>query len=401
MKDLAPTERERRTYFFDSMRYLFQGNLDAAFFTLTLLIAIRIFHASPNEKAIFTSLCWIGGIFSPTVVAFCSRLRLPISRAIALFFVFVGLFFLLSATADHILAYIVLIIFASTFYRSETALSTALYAQNYPPQRRAARFSSGLILSALSSILFSHFSGRALDHNLANYRMLLVLIAGFAFCCSICMICIPSDVLAEVPKKSSWRSFSYLWRDKLFGQLALYFFLIGFAFQLLLPIKVEHIGNPDYGFHLTNSLVLLIVFVIPTAVRLVTTRIFGRIFDRHHLMVSRLICNLMTLTGTVLFFNTSSIFSLCLSAVFSGLGMASSFMLHSLWVTRIVPADRVSTYMSVYIALSSIRGIFGPLVGYLIVIFWSPRVAGNFSVGLILLSTIGCWRLRHHHQVRE
>jgi MFS-type transporter involved in bile tolerance (Atg22 family) len=168
---------------------------------------------------------------------------------------------------------------------------------------------------------------------------------------------------------------------------------------MLIPIRIEYLANPRYGLDLSNVAVLVLVCVIPNVARILATPFIGAIFDRTRLITTRLIVNGIFLGGIVLFFHGKSFLSLALGSAFFGVAMAGSFVLHSLWLTKFVPSERLPTYTSLYLMTTGIRSVLAPLVGYVIMGPTSPTIVGDFAIFLLLLSSIGFWSLRRTPQL--
>jgi MFS family permease len=388
-----------RTFFFDSLRHIFQGPLDAMFLGIFLLIAIRFFHASMAWKAIFVTLCWAGGIFSPWIVCWAFKFRCTVTQMGGFFFIATGLCFLCAARVETFAAYIALLAMASIFYRSEGPILINMYMDNYPEAKRASYFSVTMMLGALSSIFFSQWSGLMLDRNLGHYRILLMAVALCSFACALCVFRIPSPSLKKMQPQSR-HYLRYLIQDKRFARLSLHSFIVGFSYQMLIPMRIEHLANVRYGMELSNLAIVLLALVIPNAVRVLGTPIWGILFDRCSLIPMRIAVGLFAFFGYLIFFHGHEFYLLSLGALFLGVAMAGSFILHGLWVARIVEADKVAAYMSVYVLLTGIRSIAAPVAAYGLLAISSPIFVCDVGAVLIAISLLGFWRMRRDKGIR-
>lgn len=384
-----------KTYFYDSLRNFFQGTLEVAFGSLALLIAIRFFHASGFAKTVLVSANWIGGLFAPWVIYYAARINRRATLLAALCFGIISLCFFSSAMVSHLWIYILCYLIASLFFRIETPLTVAIYSQNYPTNERAGRFSLGLILSSLMAIIFSYVSGRLLDWQLSSYRLLLLAIAIGALLSAYCFLRIPSRPVESQPTEKIWHYFHYLKSDGLFGKMTLNFFLVGLAYQMLIPIKIEYLIDSNGGISRNNFSIMLLCSLVPSLVRVLSTRFLAVFFDRHRFLTTRLWINALTMIAIILFFNSRNFGVLFLASIFFGLSMAGSFLMHTLWLSRVAPPEKISIYMSIYTFTTSVRSVIAPILGYSLMAIGSPRMTGNLGFIIVLLSTYGFWRLRN------
>jgi MFS family permease len=389
-----------RTYVFDSLRHGFQGALDSAFLTLGLLIAIRVFHAPNSMKTILAALTWLGGITSPLVTRWAARTGWKATHLALVLFLLIAASFWGAAFVSSFPVYLLLISFASTCFRSESAVLIGLYMENYSPKERASRLGLGLTLAAIVGIVFGQCSGKILDWNLDYYRQLLFAVAGCALLCGICLLFIPSSPVQQPHQPQGRAYFTFLFRDRLFGKLTLYFFFVGLAYQMLIPIKMEYLANTVYGLHLSNFTVMLLSWGLPNLGRVLSTQPFGFLFDRTRLITSRLWVCYVTLAGIAIFFNATTPLWLSVGSLLMGLAMAGSYVLHSLWISKITGAENLSAYQATYLLVSGIRSMLAPVLGYALLSVTSPTFVGNFAAGLVLISIIGFWTERHNPAIR-
>ncbi|MDR1438047.1 MAG: MFS transporter [Puniceicoccales bacterium] len=391
----------RRTFFYDSLRHIFQGPMDAMFLGIFLVIAIRFFHASVAWKAFFVTLCWAGGIFSPWIVQWISRFAYTATQMGGIFFLGTGICFLWASCAKSFSSYIILMAIASIFYRSEGPILINMYVRNYPDNRRATYFSITMMFAALASILFSQWSGYMLDKNLHYYRILLVVTSVCAFLCSLCFLRIPSPPMGmEKAQRKKCHYLRYLLTDRRFAKLSLHSFIIGFSYQMLIPMRIEHLANVRYGMELSNLSIMLLTLAIPNAVRVLGTPIWGRFFDRCPLIPMRIAVGLFAFFGYLLFFHSREFGFLLCGGSFLGAAMAGSFILHNLWIARIVDLDKVAAYMSVYVLITGIRSILAPIAGYAILSISSPVFVSDVGAILILIAIVGFWSMRNDKSIR-
>jgi len=72
----------------------------------------------------------------------------------------------------------------------------------------------------------------------------------------------------------------------------------------------------------------------------------------------------------------------------------------SLWVTKIAPAEKASSYMSIHMALTGLRGTVAPFLGYWILSQSSPSAVAIIGVTLIAISIVLFELMRGHERLR-
>ncbi|MDR0678638.1 MAG: hypothetical protein LBF24_00040 [Puniceicoccales bacterium] len=389
-----------RTCLFDSLRLCFQGALDSVFISVSLLIALRYFHAPLAIRGLLSCLVWFGGLTAPFLVRLLAATGVRAARLGALVFVFTGLCFACAAFTHSLTLYVLSIAFAGIFFRSEGAFLSRVYADNYASGRRGARMAPGLILTALMGTAFGRYSGIVLDCNIENSHTVLLAAAGCALLCSLALFAIPSEPI--VTGKSCCREsyFALFIRNPLFTKMSFYFTLVGFAYQMLIPMRVEHLANCRYGWNLNNSSVLLLSWVIPCIARILCTQPIAFLFDRLNIIATRLIVNVLFFFGILLYFDSRSFLPLAVGSSLLGAAMAGSYVLHSLWLTKVVPLKDLPAYTALYLLLTGIRSVLAPAVSYGLLTVGTPSSAGHVAIVLLVIASWGFWSLRRDLAVR-
>jgi MFS family permease len=373
--------------------------LDTAFLSVFLLVAIRVFHAPISLKAFLATLTWLGGIFSPLLIRGLAPLKWPTARLAAGFFIAIGACFALAALTHSFSAYVLLVALASIAYRGKDSVLISMYMHNYPSSRMATYFSFGMVLSALMGIFFGQATGYVLDMGVENYHFVMAFIALCSACCAICLYCIPSEPM-EMPPASKRGYLRYLKEDKTFAWMALFAFLTGIAFQMLVPIRMEYLANMRYGLQLSNFSVMLLSWGILSAARVISTPILGKLFDILPLITNQILTGTFMLGGYLIFFCSRSFFWLGVSAALLGMAVAGKFLIHHFWVSRVVPPEAVSACMSVHVLISGVRSLLAPLIGYGILAISSPRYVAYVGAILIALGIFGFWCMRKNPAIR-
>ena len=135
-------------------------------------------------------------------------------------------------------------------------------------------------------------------------------------------------------------------------------------------------------------MVAFIISIIPNAMRLFFTTLWGRLFDRINFIVLRIILNLIFALGIGLFFISKNLFIIGAGSAFIGFAFAGGSIAWHLWVTKYAPPGKIGAYMSVHVSLTGIRGTLGPMIGYWAVGLIGAQNIGILSCAMMLLATL-------------
>jgi hypothetical protein len=179
------------------------------------------------------------------------------------------------------------------------------------------------------------------------------------------------------------RLLSLLVTNRAFGYLSAVWMLLGFGNLASWPLRMEFVASGDYGFEYSPDVVLMLTVVLPQAVTLVATPLWGRFFDRANFIHLRLAINLV-FVGSIVFFFQQSLASQVFGSALLGLGRGGGVVAWNLWVTKYAPADRTADYMSVHTFLTGARGIVAPLLAYALLDQMSMLAVTRVSLALII-----------------
>jgi len=163
---------------------------------------------------------------------------------------------------------------------------------------------------------------------------------------------------------------------------------MGFANLMMIPMRVEYLGNPAYGLALNTSEIAFLTGVIPNSARLVLSPIWGQLFDRMNFFVLRVILNLGFALGILSFFTSADVKGLILGAVVFGISNAGGDVAWSLWVTKFAPADQVADYMSVHTFFTGVRGVLAPLAAFHAIKYLPMATLGWMAIIMITASCV-------------
>jgi predicted MFS family arabinose efflux permease len=135
--------------------------------------------------------------------------------------------------------------------------------------------------------------------------------------------------------------------------------------------------------------------------RLVTTPIFGRLFDRMSFFASRIMINLLFAVYVAAFFTGSSNAGLLIGSITLGVAIAGGDLMWMLWVTKFAPADKVADYMGLHTFFTGIRAVLAPLLAFVVVgVVPLPVIALTSALLMIISSAILIPEARAERRVR-
>ncbi|NQY32540.1 MAG: MFS transporter, partial [Coraliomargarita sp.] len=119
-----------------------------------------------------------------------------------------------------------------------------------------------------------------------------------------------------------------------------------------------------------------------------------------HFVTTRNLLNVCFLASIALFFFTTNLTLLTLSMVFQGVAMGGGKIFWGLWVTKIAPKEKASSYMSIHMALTGLRGTLAPFLGYWILVESSPSAVAFTGMILIAASILLFEVVRGHRRLK-
>lgn len=140
--------------------------------------------------------------------------------------------------------------------------------------------------------------------------------------------------------------------------------------------------------------------IIPSVTSLLSAKIWGHLFDRIHFVTTRNLLNVFFLTSLGLFFFTTNPFLLGIAMAFQGVAMGGGKLFWGLWVTKIAQREKASSYMSVHMALTGLRGTLAPFIGYWILSKSTPQAVALIGMGLIVVAMILFEGIRGNERLR-
>ena len=373
------------TYRYDLIRGAFGGILEVGALSFGLLAAIRFFDAPDTVKGLLSAGIAFGLFLAPFAQLLVARTRLPASRAGALCFLLAALGYAVASQASSLWLFTVMFLGANAMLAQVPSLLVAVYTKNYSHRDRGRLVSNTFILAAIVGAVLSFFGGEYLDHKPEAFGTIFLIMACASLACSFAIFRIPSEPI-EIRSPKRWGNYSLIGEDPLFARMLLAWMILGFANLSLLPLRVEILANPTYGFNLANSEIIFITVVVFALARIVGLKVFGLFFERINFLTYRILINVLLFLAILCYFNFSSVWIIGLGSALFGFGMGGGNLAWNLWVTRIAPDERVSAYMSIHMGLTGIRGVLSPILAYSLLPLLAPQTLSWISLSLLTIS---------------
>jgi MFS family permease len=380
-------ERARVTYFWDRVRGAAMGCLEPYWQTFALLIAIRVFAAPDGVKAILPMAFPIGFVLLPLTVPLAARSGLRVSVVCALSLAVSGSCLLASALVASLWMYVALAAASMIVIAQIVPFSTQIYAANYSADERGRLFSTAFLLSSIIAVIAAYAGGRLLDFDLDYYPIILVVAAASSFFGAFAFSRIPTEGFPLSSREPISRSIGLLWSDRLFGRMQFGWSIIALGAMMIFPIRVEYMANPLYNVNATNEQIGVVLGAVPLLARLVSTKVWGYLFDHFNVVSLRIALNLITFFAILLFFGTTNLVLMAASMMLYGVAYGGGRIMWQLWVTKIAPEEKVASYMTVNSTVTGILGLAAPAFGYAVLHYTNPAGLGWVAAFLLGLST--------------
>jgi hypothetical protein len=141
--------------------------------------------------------------------------------------------------------------------------------------------------------------------------------------------------------------------------------------------------------------------VIFSIARIISSRLWGELFDRVRFLYFRITLNLILIAATLVYFHADGLLGVSLGSALAGVGVGGSKIAWSLWVTKLAPLGMEARYMGAHVALTGFRGALAPFLGYWLLGLLGYEGVAWFSVTLVTVSTLLFLRLFSHQRTRD
>ena len=153
---------------------------------------------------------------------------------------------------------------------------------------------------------------------------------------------------------------------------------------MTVPLRIEYMAGSG-GIGMSNEKVAMIV-VIYSFAGVLTSRIWGKLFDRVSFVPYRISLNFFLLLSVLIFFLSHSFWGLAIGSALAGVANGGASIAWSLWVTKLAPEGLEAEYMGAHVFMTGIRGACAPFLGYFILRLSGFEGMAYFSCTLIFLS---------------
>ncbi|HEY1173813.1 MAG TPA: MFS transporter [Verrucomicrobiae bacterium] len=383
----APSaEITRLTFRSERWRAFSSGILETAATTFLLLIAVKELHAGATAKALIAAGGSVGLLLGPLTVSFVQARGMKPSDAAARMAMMGAAAFVVMALLPFLPVYVIGSIVALTASTAVIPLITQVYQENYPDKERGRMLSKSFVIRIATAAIFNELAGRALTGHLEKYQWLLLVFAAAYVVAAYWLAKIPSTPLHVSGGTHPFKSLRYVKEDALFRQTLVAWMLMGFANLMMIPLRVEYLANPQYGYALTAGEIAFLVGVVPNLARLVLSPFWGWAFDHMNFFMLRVVLNIGFALGILSFFTGETMTGMLIGAIIFGASNAGGDVAWSLWVTKFTAPERVADYMSVHTFCTGLRGLFAPLAAFHLAAHFTLIQLGWFAATLIGLS---------------
>jgi hypothetical protein len=360
----APSaEITRLTFRSERWRAFSSGVLETAATTFLLLIAVKELHAGATAKALIAAGGSVGLLLGPLTVSIVQARGWKPSDAAARMALMGAAAFAIMALLPFLPVYVI-------------------------GKERGRMLSKSFVIRIATAAIFNELAGRALTDHLEKYQWLLLVFAAAYVLAAYWLAKIPSTPLHVSGGTHPFKALRYVKEDPLFRQTLVAWMLMGFANLMMIPLRVEYLANPKYGYALTAGEIAMLVGVVPNLARLVLSPFWGWAFDHMNFFMLRVVLNLGFALGILSFFTGETMTGMLIGAIIFGASNAGGDVAWSLWVTKFTAPERVADYMSVHTFFTGVRGLFAPLAAFHLAAHFELAALGWFSAALIGLSCL-------------
>jgi predicted MFS family arabinose efflux permease len=393
-KTIRPPDTGKKTFRWDVLRGVSHGAMSALMGGCFLLIAIKYFDATSNQKSIIAASNFVGLLLSVVYAAWTPVLgRKTLSCALPTTGVALGL--LIAAQAKDAVMYTVGTSVAGVCISLAAPILTAIYRDNYAGTHRGRIFGIVVVISGLASVLAQYLGAQVLELALDNFRNLYIVMAGLALTGGFAILRIPSKDEGPADITNPLTSLKVIVEHPRFGYVLGAWFLFGLANLSLMPQRFEYLSQAQYGFALSSAEIIYIVVLATEISKLLSTPFWAYLFDRFNFIKLRMAMTILIGSHVLIYYNAHEPFWLVVGSVLLGTAFGGGHLAWTLWVTKFAAPEETARYMSVHTFFNGIRGVIGPWLGYMSVEHLGIRTTAWIGAGIIFLSVALLYRIRN------
>ena len=382
LKDLS-----QRTFRLDLFRCSLNGILEVGFNVFVILIAIRFLDASQSFKSLLAAGSAFGFFLMPWTSKLSAILQKPVTHIAGFIMLICSLSLIFCSRVESILPYTVCLLVAQISLSQMPGLMIHVYSSNYNSSNRGRSVSWNFIFASSIGMIFSYLFGVFLDQYGIHYHFLFLGMGLLALSSSVVLFFIPSTKLENFKSSSNLLGgLSYIYKDRLFGKMLLGWMLMGLGVIMTIPLRIEYVaGGSGMGM---NNKQIAILFGISMLSGVLTSRIWGKLFDQISFVPYRMSLNLFLLFSIIIFFSSTTFWGLAVGAILGGVATGGASIAWSLWVMKIAPDGRETDYMGAHVFMTGIRGALAPFLGYFVLELVGFKGVTYCSSFLILVSVL-------------
>lgn len=382
LKDLS-----QRTFRLDLFRCSLNGILEVGFNVFVILIAIRFLDASQSFKSLLAAGSAFGFFLMPWTSKLSAILEKPVTHIAGFIMLICSLSLIFCSQVESILPYTVCLLVAQISLSQMPGLMIHVYSSNYNSSNRGRSVSWNFIFASSIGMIFSYLFGVFLDQYGIHYHFLFLGMGLLALSSSVVLFFIPSTKLENSKSSSNLLGgLSYIYKDRLFGKMLLGWMLMGLGVIMTIPLRIEYVaGGSGMGM---NNKQIAILFGISMLSGVLTSRIWGKLFDQISFVPYRMSLNLFLLFSIIIFFSSTTFWGLAVGAILGGVATGGASIAWSLWVMKIAPDGRETDYMGAHVFMTGIRGALAPFLGYFVLELVGFKGVTYCSSFLILVSVL-------------
>jgi hypothetical protein len=363
------------------------GILEGASGTFLLLVAVQHLQTGAVAKALLVAGVPIGLLLSPLATALVRHRGWTAARGLSVFGWTAAAGFVLAAAGSPGV-YLAGSLLGLLALALGIPLVTQIYHDNFPARARGHLFARVMMLRVGVTALFAWVAGVGLDRSFEYYRLLLLVFASAAGLSAWWGGRFPSGRLAGGTSANPLRSLRHLRHDAAFRWILVGWMFMGIGNLVMLPLRIEYLGDPRYGLDYSPLLITVCVTVVPAVVQLAFALPFGWLFDRMNFFLLRLVLNLLIAGWIACFFLGPGLGGYLAGGVLLGLSLAGGSVTWSLWVTKIAPPGLVAEYMGVHTFLTGLRAGVAPFLAFYLATFVPMGRLAGVCIALILLGSL-------------
>jgi len=382
-----------QTFRLDLINSSLGGILEVGFGTFAILIAIRFLQAPDVIKAVLASGVSAGLLLVPHMQRLATWTQFSVSRFCALLMIISSVLLFASGYINHVWILATALFLAQVCFSQLPGFMIQVYSRNYGSNERGKRLSWNFIVSALIGMILSYSGGSYLDTNSADPRVIFRIMGIVSLVSGLALFLIPSEPIQS--GKKSQGLIDSLWllkEDRLFTSMLLAWMIMGLGIIMTLPLRIEYLVG-ESGLNLSNEQIAIVTVVVFSVARIISSRLWGELFDHVRFLHYRISLNLLLISATVVYFHAESLTGVSIGAALAGVGVGGSKIAWSLWVTKLAPDGMEARYMGVHVALTGLRGALAPFIGYWLLGILGYEGVAWFSVALVTFSTFLFYRL--------